>query len=102
MIRITDSVNNQQAYKCSNDVDVKTSRLGRWRITKADAPFFSQQMDRASAIGIIRQHVGELRKRGVRGVYLYGSTARNEAGPASGESDFYGGIEVNQSDRHAV
>lgn len=40
-------------------------------------------MDRKAAIDLIARHVGEIRALGVEHLYLFGSTARGEAGPAS-------------------
>lgn len=40
-------------------------------------------MRRDEAIRIIGEHAEELRSRGVTAVYLFGSTARDEAGPGS-------------------
>ena len=40
-------------------------------------------MDRDAVIETIRQHAHELRCRGVDALYLFGSTARGEAGPES-------------------
>ncbi len=36
-------------------------------------------MNRAAAIATLREHESELKRLGVRGLYLFGSTARDEA-----------------------
>ena len=41
-------------------------------------------MTRADAISLLRQHEAELKQLGVEHLYMFGSTARNEAG---GDSD---------------
>jgi hypothetical protein len=40
-------------------------------------------MDRRTAISILKDHAAEIRDRGATSLYLYGSTARGEAGPGS-------------------
>ena len=40
-------------------------------------------MQRERAIEILRTHAGELKRRGVTGLYLFGSVARGEARPES-------------------
>lgn len=43
----------------------------------------NKSMGRDEAIRKISAHRGELKKRGVKHIYLFGSTARDEAGPGS-------------------
>jgi predicted nucleotidyltransferase len=45
-------------------------------------------MRRDDVIGRLRQHRAEIRRLGVRALYLFGSTARGEAGPES-DVDLY-------------
>jgi hypothetical protein len=40
-------------------------------------------MDRDKVIRLLRENAGELRERGAAALYLFGSTARGEAGPDS-------------------
>ena len=40
-------------------------------------------MERDQAIARLREHEAELKKLGVESLYLFGSTARDEAGPDS-------------------
>ncbi|MBA2692026.1 MAG: nucleotidyltransferase family protein [Rubrobacter sp.] len=54
-------------------------------------------MRREEATRIIAEHRDELKKRGVKHIYLFGSTARDEAGP---ESDVDVLIEVDHKDHH--
>lgn len=46
-------------------------------------------MHRDDAITLLRQHEAELRRLGVQRLYLFGSTARGEAGPASDVDLFF-------------
>ena len=46
-------------------------------------------MDRAAAIARLKVHEAELRRLGVQSRYLFGSTARNEAGPESDVDLFF-------------
>jgi predicted nucleotidyltransferase len=46
-------------------------------------------MDRIEAITRLREHEAELRRLGVQSLYLFGSTARNEAGPESDVDLFF-------------
>ena len=46
-------------------------------------------MDRDQTIAKIRQHADEFRKRGVTGMYLFGSLARGEAGAGSDVDIFF-------------
>ena len=45
--------------------------------------------DRNSAIAALKTHEAELKKRGVEHLYLFGSTARDEAGPDSDVDLFF-------------
>jgi len=40
-------------------------------------------MDRETVIRVLRDHADEIHARGAAALYLFGSTARNEAGPGS-------------------
>ncbi len=40
-------------------------------------------MDRETVIRVLRDHADEIHARGAAALYLFGSTARNEAGPDS-------------------
>jgi hypothetical protein len=56
-------------------------------------------MGRDAVIGTLRRHEAELRALGVRGLSLFGSAARGEAGPASdidlaAEFDLGGGLSL--------
>ena len=46
-------------------------------------------MNRDEAITRLKQHEADLRKLGVEGLYLFGSTARDEAGEASDVDLFF-------------
>jgi hypothetical protein len=46
-------------------------------------------MERASVIKTLSDHKDELRSRGVEALYLFGSTARDEAGPESDVDLFF-------------
>lgn len=46
-------------------------------------------MQRDEAITVLRQHEAELRRLGVLHLYLFGSTARGEAGPESDVDLFF-------------
>ena len=46
-------------------------------------------MDRDAAIARLKEHEAELRRLGVQSLYLFGSTARNEAGPESDVDLFF-------------
>ena len=46
-------------------------------------------MNRDDAITRLKQHEADLRKLGVEGLYLFGSTARDEAGEASDVDLFF-------------
>jgi uncharacterized protein len=46
-------------------------------------------MNRTEAITRLREHEAELRRLGVQSLYLFGSTARNEAGPESDVDLFF-------------
>ena len=46
-------------------------------------------MDRDAAIARLKEHEAELRRLGVRSLYLFGSTARNEAGAESDVDLFF-------------
>jgi uncharacterized protein len=46
-------------------------------------------MDREAAIARLREHEAELRRLGVQHLYLFGSTARNEAGVNSDVDLFF-------------
>ena len=40
-------------------------------------------MTQREALAILRAHADDIRRRGAQSLYLFGSTARNEAGPDS-------------------
>jgi predicted nucleotidyltransferase len=46
-------------------------------------------MDRSDAIATLKAHEAELKQRGVQRLYLFGSTARNEAGAGSDVDLFF-------------
>jgi predicted nucleotidyltransferase len=46
-------------------------------------------MDRAAAIAKLKEHEAEFRRLGVEHLYLFGSTARDEAGPDSDVDLFF-------------
>ena len=46
-------------------------------------------MDRSSAIAKLKEHEAELKQLGVEHLYLFGSTARGEAGPDSDVDLFF-------------
>jgi predicted nucleotidyltransferase len=46
-------------------------------------------MDRTAAMTRLREHEAELRRLGVQSLYLFGSTARDEAGPESDVDLFF-------------
>lgn len=46
-------------------------------------------MDQANALAKLRQHEPDLRRMGVRRLYLFGSTARDEARPDSDVDLFF-------------
>jgi predicted nucleotidyltransferase len=46
-------------------------------------------MDRDTALMTLKAHEAELRRLGVEHLYLFGSTARNEAGPESDVDLFF-------------
>ena len=46
-------------------------------------------MDRAAAIAKLKEHEAELKRLGVAHLYLFGSTARGEAGPDSDVDRFF-------------
>jgi predicted nucleotidyltransferase len=46
-------------------------------------------MKRAEAIDILKAHEAELKQLGVAHLYLFGSTARNQAGPGSDVDLFF-------------
>lgn len=47
------------------------------------------RMDRDAAIARLKEHEAELRRLGVQHLYLFGSTARDEAGPESDVDLFF-------------
>lgn len=51
--------------------------------------WYNATMDRDAAIARLKEHEAELRRLGVRSLYLFGSTARNEAGAESDVDLFF-------------
>jgi len=69
-------------------------------------------MERSAAIAALKAHESELRRLGVERLFLFGSTARNEAGPDSdvdlffdyprGTFGFYELIDVKDAAAHIL
>jgi predicted nucleotidyltransferase len=58
-------------------------------IANGDFGRYINTMDRNTTIGLLRRHADELRKRGVTGMYLFGSMARGDAKEQSDVDIFF-------------
>jgi predicted nucleotidyltransferase len=63
-------------------VGIQTGRFGEGYVINTD-------MDRAAAIAKLKEHEAELKGLGVEHLYLFGSMARDEAGPESDVDLFF-------------
>ena len=69
------------------------------RVAVASGRSYAVEMDRDTAISILRSHAGELRQRGVTALYLFGSTAADDAAP-SGDVDLF--IDYDEHSRFSL